>query len=301
MIEVELPDGTIAEFPDGTPNDVIKGALQKRFAPQAAPEQPGAVADSFSSFASGVGRGAADLVGLPGTIGDILRGGGQWAMRKGYELGTGEAPSQDGGMVERFFAGNPDLEAQMVGGGSSPLGGQNLRAGLSTVTGGATDYQPSTTAGEYARTVGEFLPGAMALGGGGVANALRYGVVPAVTSETAGQATEGTAVEPYARIAGALLGGAVGSRVGRPAAQKPPSAAEIKKSAGYGDAMTDTLRQARTTDSNAVSTRSSKCRIDRASERERWKPSTGRTARGWGHHQPRRPRRPTGIGKSPAR
>lgn len=32
MIEVELPDGTIAEFPDGTSNDVIKGALQKRFA-----------------------------------------------------------------------------------------------------------------------------------------------------------------------------------------------------------------------------------------------------------------------------
>lgn len=31
MIEVELPDGTIAEFPEGTPQDVIKGALQKRF------------------------------------------------------------------------------------------------------------------------------------------------------------------------------------------------------------------------------------------------------------------------------
>lgn len=32
MIEVELPDGTIAEFPDDTPGDVIKSALQKRFA-----------------------------------------------------------------------------------------------------------------------------------------------------------------------------------------------------------------------------------------------------------------------------
>ena len=30
-IEVELPDGTIAEFPDGTPPDVIKGALAKKF------------------------------------------------------------------------------------------------------------------------------------------------------------------------------------------------------------------------------------------------------------------------------
>ncbi|QAZ46759.1 hypothetical protein [Mesorhizobium sp. Pch-S] len=31
MIEVELPDGAIAEFPDGTSPDAIKGALQKRF------------------------------------------------------------------------------------------------------------------------------------------------------------------------------------------------------------------------------------------------------------------------------
>ena len=40
MIEVELPDGSIAEFPDGTGNDVIKRALQRRFAPRghSAPE-----------------------------------------------------------------------------------------------------------------------------------------------------------------------------------------------------------------------------------------------------------------------
>lgn len=35
MIEIQLPDGTIAEFPDGTSQEVIKGAMQKRFgAPQ---------------------------------------------------------------------------------------------------------------------------------------------------------------------------------------------------------------------------------------------------------------------------
>lgn len=37
MIEIELPDGSFAEFPDGTSQDVIKGALQKRFAPTATP------------------------------------------------------------------------------------------------------------------------------------------------------------------------------------------------------------------------------------------------------------------------
>jgi hypothetical protein len=41
MIEVELPDGTIAEFPEGTSPDVIKGALQKRYAaPQHAAPSP---------------------------------------------------------------------------------------------------------------------------------------------------------------------------------------------------------------------------------------------------------------------
>ncbi len=41
MIEVELPDGTIVEFPEGTPPEVMKGALQKKFGgQQAAPTQP---------------------------------------------------------------------------------------------------------------------------------------------------------------------------------------------------------------------------------------------------------------------
>lgn len=40
MIEVDLPDGSVAEFPDGTSPDVIKGALQKKFGmPQTPPEQ----------------------------------------------------------------------------------------------------------------------------------------------------------------------------------------------------------------------------------------------------------------------
>jgi hypothetical protein len=33
MIEVQLPDGSIAEFPDGTPPDTIKGVIRKRFPP----------------------------------------------------------------------------------------------------------------------------------------------------------------------------------------------------------------------------------------------------------------------------
>lgn len=39
MIEVELPDGSIAEFPDGTAPEAMKAAIQKRF-PVQAPPQP---------------------------------------------------------------------------------------------------------------------------------------------------------------------------------------------------------------------------------------------------------------------
>ncbi len=69
-------------------------------------------------------------------------------------------------------------------------------------------YQPQTTAGEYARTAGQFAPNAL-MGPGGV---IRRGVsvaVPAVASETAGQLTEGTDYEPVARVGGALAGGLV--------------------------------------------------------------------------------------------
>ncbi len=66
-------------------------------------------------------------------------------------------------------------------------------------------YQPQTTAGEYARTAGQFLPSAVA-GGGGAARVAANTIVPAVLSETAGQLTEDTAAEPWARAAGAIGG-----------------------------------------------------------------------------------------------
>lgn len=191
MIEVELPDGSIAEFPEGTSDDVIQGVLQRQFG---APQQPAAAPvqaapeeavspwadtakDVGASLVSGVGRGAAGLVGLPGTIGNAINDSLSWA--------TGMQPLP-----------------------ASPFSSEGAQSALSTVTGGASDYQPQTTAGEYAGTVGEFLPGA-AIGGANVANLLRFGVLPGMASEGAGQLTEGTPIEPYARVAAALAAPAI--------------------------------------------------------------------------------------------
>lgn len=65
--------------------------------------------------------------------------------------------------------------------------------------------EAKTMTEKYARTIGQFAPAAFAPG-----SAIRRGanvILPAVSSEAAGQATEGTSAEPVARLVGGLVGG----------------------------------------------------------------------------------------------
>src|SRR5690606_14346014 len=161
----------------------------------------GTAADVLASGAAGVARGTAGLVGLPGTVGDYIRSGIGGLMSGGYRLATGSAPdpySESG--VERFFAGPTPEVAEALGlNQPHPLSAEAISGYMSTATGGATDYQPQTTAGDYARTIGEFLPGGVALRGAQtIGQGLAYGTaLPAIASETAGQMTEGTVFEPF--------------------------------------------------------------------------------------------------------
>lgn len=82
----------------------------------------------------------------------------------------------------------------------SPAG---IQSGIERLTG--PFRQPQNTGEKYADMIGQFAPGIMGGGGGLVRRALTQVVAPAVTSEAAGQLTEGTASEPYARVAGALM------------------------------------------------------------------------------------------------
>lgn len=198
IFEIEGPDGVYeVDAPDETRAISAFKKMQGQSQPQN--DWSSTLGDVAASGASGIARGAADLVGLPGTISDLMKSGGNWAMRKGYEAATGEEP-QPG----TFFAG-PDPEIAAKVGAYSPFSGAKAREGLSAVTGGASAYEPKTTAGEYASTIGEFIPGAAAFGGLNPSNIARFGVLPGAASEAAGQATEGTAAEPYARVAAALL------------------------------------------------------------------------------------------------
>lgn len=144
-------------------------------------------ADVAKAGGAGVARGIAGLVGLPGTLADLGNAGGEWLMSKAG-LPTRSQVMQNIGIND---TGNV-------------LSADYLQSGLSNLTGGATDYRGQTTPGQYAGTVGEFLPGA-AIGGLNPGNLARFGVLPGVASEAAGQATEGTSLEPYARVAAALI------------------------------------------------------------------------------------------------
>jgi hypothetical protein len=150
---------------------------------------PSVVGDLLKAAPSAFSRGVTGLLDLPG------------AAMEGYSnLVTGG--------LERTGLVSPEFAAEMKQGmtATMPTGGADTyRTAAAALSGGASEYQPQTTAGEYLGTVAEFLPGAMAGGLPGMAGrALAYGVIPGLASEGAGQLTEGTAIEPYARAAAAL-------------------------------------------------------------------------------------------------
>lgn len=70
------------------------------------------------------------------------------------------------------------------------------------------DYQPQTIPGQYTKTIASFAPAALA-GPEGILPKLASAVIPAVTSETAGQITKGGKYEGLARLLGGLAGGGI--------------------------------------------------------------------------------------------
>ncbi|WP_079212942.1 hypothetical protein [Brucella pituitosa] len=166
--------------------------------------QPSIGEDVAKAGASGLARGVADLTGLPGTVSDGLNYAAGQALKIGYEGATGTAHyfegkgfSPDEPEPGSFFAGSAVPDS--IGSGNA------MRGYMSDATNGATDYHGKTRLGQYAGTLGEFLPGAAAFGGLSAPSLIKNGIVPAIASEAAGQATEGTAWEPYARMGAAVI------------------------------------------------------------------------------------------------
>jgi len=156
------------------------------------PEPIGAIEDVATQLPVGVTRGVTNLGGAGGDVREALVGGiRSLAQRFGLDDDAAESVL---GLTRGALRAIPIL------------GGPTSEQALSAVE-GITGELPKaqTTAGEFARTVGEFAPGA-ALPGSLATRAAQV-LAPALASETAGQLTEGTNIEPFARLAGAILGG----------------------------------------------------------------------------------------------
>jgi hypothetical protein len=155
--------------------------------------------DVARSAGAGLERGTIGLVGLPGDIkalSDIIGAApGQWLESHGY------IPPRNANVKSALPA--------------PPTSQEVIRAAEEAGVPGV-GYQPQTTAGKFARTAGEFVPSAL-IGPGNIAgNAMKFGVLPGLASEAAGQITHGTPIEPYARGAAALVTGSLGALSGRP-------------------------------------------------------------------------------------
>lgn len=107
------------------------------------------------------------------------------------------------------------------------------------------DYKPQYATGDVLKTGAEFLP---ALIGGPESLATKFATrvaVPALATEAAGALTKGTEAEPYARVAGALLGGVGASKLAnamteaRAVKAAAPALADVKAEATNAyDALT---------------------------------------------------------------
>ena len=163
---------------------------------------------------SALGRGA---LGIPGFAGDVQ----EMALR-GYDWLRGAEQMTPEQMDGRTVFPTTRKLSQMYEEGT-----------------GTKFYEPKTGAGKVVGAALEAAPSAATMSGGllkagakGVgaltekmaSNATKYGAVPMAASETAGQMTEGSAMEPVARVGGAVAGLTAPTVAGRLITPLPMSA-----------------------------------------------------------------------------
>lgn len=188
---IDVPGMGVVEFPDGMSDKDIVAAIKRNMTAQqpAQPQDqgPSTVSDVAMSGASGLAKGVINLAGLPGDVQNLLRAGLRAA---------GVSVPDNLPMPNIALMGLP-----VPAPSSSDIQGK-----VEDMTG--KFHEPQTTAGQYAQTLGEFAPAAIG-GEAGLVKKAAQVALPALASETAGQVAQNVspALEPYARAAGAVVGG----------------------------------------------------------------------------------------------
>lgn len=234
-LDIQAPDDGDTKLPKAKfGNDRVIGAIAapaSQPAPKAAPkgkfggdpiiakvsDQPSASGwapaqstggDFVKSLGSGLISGVKGVIGLPGAVAGLADKGAQLLAS---HLPGAPSPEQ----MAAAKANPPPTSLFSEGSAASNLNpGQIPEAvnkGIDIATAHGADYKPQTAVGRYAKTAGEFAPGAFG-GPAGLAGRLFKNVaIPAVVGETAGHAADEIAPgsgEIVKGITGALAGGA---------------------------------------------------------------------------------------------
>jgi len=189
MIEVTAPDGSVVSFPDGTDAATIHQAMTQHFGRST----------SVGSAASALGTGAASgVVGLPGDIEHLAHAGIGWA--KGREAAPNLLPT--GEDVDRYLGYDPN---------TATTAEKYLHGGAAMASGAAIP-----------------IPGTGMARLGATAQRAAMGAVGGIASEAAGQATQGTGLEPAARVGAAVLAPMGAGRIANTAVNAVDRAAAVR-------------------------------------------------------------------------
>lgn len=170
------------------------------------PFAPSALEDVARSAGIGAVKGAIGIAGAAGDVRDLLSAGVDYAAQH-----FGIPKDKIESFKNTIYQGAKMMPATAML-AEAPTS-HDIQSKIEETTG--QFYKPKTKAGEYAQTAGEFLPAAF---GGEASAAARVArtLIPAATSETAGQITKGSKLEPVARLLGALAGGGATALASRP-------------------------------------------------------------------------------------
>lgn len=195
VYEITSPDGKTYEVtaPDGASHDEVLAYAQHHYHTTSShQEKPSSLIDAARSIPGGLAKGVSAIAGFPGDVLDMTN-----RLQNKYL----DVP------LTRALSGDAAADKMAkIGAHVQPIlpTSDKISSTISRPTGGY--YEPTTAAGKYAETIASFLPSAVG-GVAGVGGRLARAAISGAASEGAGQATEGTPLEPYARVAGALAGG----------------------------------------------------------------------------------------------
>jgi hypothetical protein len=223
VMRVQGPDGRPFDFPDGTPETEMADALDRVYNP------PGMAEDVAKAGASGALTGAVSTAaGLPGTVANLTNQAADFLARQtvGRAINAYRAGSLSGALDSGGAVSQPDP-------GLAPaLGPESTLPTVQSVAERIPQYQPQTTAGQYARSAGEMLGGNMVLPGGTMAQKVVSGLTGGLGAEAIDQAAQGTTLEPYTpylRAAASIAAPMAAGRILTPLRGDPAVAAAAER------------------------------------------------------------------------